>query len=122
MKVEVVAGVVEDKGTYLVGRKTDIHIDSGIWEFPGGKIEISESIEEALRREWREELDVEVAKIHGAITTLENDECRLHFCPIEISGTPAAKEHIELSWLEPQRMTLLFMHSLDTKFVLNHLL
>ena len=122
MKIEVVAGIVEHKGTYLVGHKVDIHVNSDVWEFPGGKIEIGESIEEALRREWREELDIEVTKIYGAITTLENDEYRLHFCPIEISGIPAPKEHIELSWLEPWEMKQLSMHSLDSKFVLNHLL
>ena len=122
MKVEVVAGVLEKEGRYLAGRKTDIQSNSEVWEFPGGKVEVGESIEEALRREWREELEVEITKFCGAITTIENDVCRLHFCPIEISGTPAAKEHIELSWLEPQRMTLLLMHSLDAQFVLNHLL
>jgi len=122
MKVEVVAGVLEKEGKYLAGRKTDIQSNSEIWEFPGGKVEAGESIEEALRREWREELEVEITKFCGPITKLENEEYRLHFCAIEVLGTPAAKEHSELSWLQPKQMRQLTMHALDSQFVLRYLL
>ena len=122
IKVEVVAGVVEKKGKYLVGRKTDSQSNSEVWEFPGGKVEAGESIEDALRREWREELEVDIAKFCGPITKLENEEYRLHFCAIEISGTPAAKEHSELAWLEPKKIGRLTMHALDSQFVLKYLL
>lgn len=57
--VRVVAAVIERDGLVLLcqRRPTDRH--PGKWEFPGGKVEPGETTEECLRRELREELDVE---------------------------------------------------------------
>jgi 8-oxo-dGTP diphosphatase len=58
--VEVAAGLVFRAGKLLITqRPAGTHL-AGLWEFPGGKREPGESIEECLRRELREELDVEV--------------------------------------------------------------
>lgn len=57
----VAAAVVIRDGTVLVDRrKPGTHLE-GAWEFPGGKVEAGEAPEDALRRELREELGVEVA-------------------------------------------------------------
>ncbi|MDA1000001.1 MAG: squalene synthase HpnC [bacterium] len=58
--VDVVAGIVEREGKYLVCRRPAGGHMAGFWEFPGGKIERGESPEEALVREIREELGIEV--------------------------------------------------------------
>lgn len=57
--VRVVAAVIRRDGDVLLCRRrlTDRH--PGKWEFPGGKLEPGESIEQCLRRELREELDVD---------------------------------------------------------------
>jgi A/G-specific adenine glycosylase len=57
----VVAGVIWRKdGKILISKRMDNDSHSGCWEFPGGKIENNESQEEAIRREIKEELDIEV--------------------------------------------------------------
>ncbi|HEY2387592.1 MAG TPA: 8-oxo-dGTP diphosphatase MutT [Candidatus Binatia bacterium] len=56
-RVEVAAGLIRDeRGRYLLARRpAGTHL-AGIWEFPGGKREPGESLEECLRRELLEEL------------------------------------------------------------------
>lgn len=56
----VVAGALARGGRLLLARRTDGDPLAGFWELPGGKVEPGETPEEALRREWREELAVEV--------------------------------------------------------------
>jgi 8-oxo-dGTP diphosphatase len=58
--IEVAAGLVFREGKLLITRRAaDSHL-GGLWEFPGGKREPSESFEECLHRELREELGIEV--------------------------------------------------------------
>ena len=58
--IVVVAAVVEEHDAFLVTRRPEgVHL-AGLWEFPGGKIDPSESHADALRREMREELDTDV--------------------------------------------------------------
>jgi len=59
-EIVVVAAVVEEDDAFLVTRRPDgVHL-AGLWEFPGGKIDPSESHADALRREMREELAADV--------------------------------------------------------------
>ena len=52
----VVAAVIEQDGRFLVARRLRGTHLGGYWEFPGGKIGDGEALEDALRREIREEL------------------------------------------------------------------
>ena len=73
------------------------------WEFPGGKVEAGESPEEALRREIREELEVEV-NVGDLIDTIEYDYPAFHLsmkcyaCTIA-GGSPHLLEHEAARWL-----------------------
>lgn len=60
--ITVVAAVIRNKhGQILIARRPVTHkVAGGLWEFPGGKIEAGESPKEALKREIREELGIEV--------------------------------------------------------------
>ncbi len=57
--VEVVAGVVVRGGAVLICQRPPGGHHPGKWEFPGGKVEPGETLEEALRRELKEELDID---------------------------------------------------------------
>lgn len=61
MAVEVAVGLVEDeKGRILVQQRDSGRYLAGLWEFPGGKMAAGEAPADALRRELREELGIEV--------------------------------------------------------------
>ena len=61
MMLHVVVGVIQNpEGQYLLALRPAGKPLAGFWEFPGGKIEANETAEEALHRELREELAIEV--------------------------------------------------------------
>lgn len=80
----------------------------GWWEFPGGKAEPGETLPQALKREIREELgiDIEAGKLAGAV---EHDYPEFHvalycfFCRIQ-AGRLELKEHESARWLDAQHL------------------
>ncbi len=58
--IRVVAAVVERDGRYLITQRRENAVLPLLWEFPGGRVEDGESDADALRREMRERLDVDV--------------------------------------------------------------
>lgn len=104
--IEVAAGLIQRDGRYLIARrKAGVHL-AGYWEFPGGKREGGESLEECLRRELHEELNVCVGiPLPYRIVRHEYPEkiVELHFfhCVIE-SGEAEALDSAELRWVLPE--------------------
>ena len=61
----LVVGMLVDGDKFLIGcRKEDNKSYPNMWELPGGKIEDNESPWEAINREWKEELDINIRVIH----------------------------------------------------------
>ena len=60
MPLLVAAAVIFDGEKILITRRPGDKVHAGLWEFPGGKVDPGEAPEEALCREIREELDVEI--------------------------------------------------------------
>ena len=111
------AGVIWRQGKVLVARRPRHKLLGGLWEFPGGKAEGDESIDQTLKRELREELDVEViieepigqfshAYTHFRIEVVAF-ACRL------ARGEPKPLEHTQLAWRRPAELARLPMGKID---------
>ena len=104
--IEVVAALVRDGERFLICQRPEGKMCAGGGEFAGGKVEPGETGPEALRREWREELDVELA-VGARLAEVFYDypEKRVHlmlYAARIASGAPRALEHSRLRWVEAQ--------------------
>lgn len=101
-KIEVVAAIIHKGNCYLATQRGYGDFE-GMWEFPGGKIEKGESREDALKREIKEELDVEV-KIEKFLCTVDYDYPNFHLtmhcyhCSVG-DGVIKLLEHLSAKWL-----------------------
>lgn len=100
--VVVTAAIIEEDGRFLVTRRQrGVHLE-GMWEFPGGKCEPGESLQDCLAREVREELAVE-GEIGGEILQTSHDypdrRIVLHFLRCRITGTPVPQQGQEMRWV-----------------------
>ena len=109
--VDVAAGIIERAdGTFLLSRRPPGKVYEGHWEFPGGKVELDEPTSDALARELREELGIEVELAYPWITTFyiyEHAAVRLHFFRVvRWRGDACSKEGQALSWQSKQKLTV----------------
>ncbi len=106
--LEVSAGVIRGKdGRVLICRRTG-KLD-GLWEFPGGKREHGESIAECLRRELKEELDIDVTVGEPIAEVVRRDgekALKLIFLSASMvdSSPLSLRVHGRAEWVEPQRL------------------
>jgi len=105
--VEVVAAVIERDGRLLITRRREGTHLSGLWEFPGGKPEPGEALEDALRREIREELDAAV-NVGERIETVDweypDKRVSLVFFRCVVEGEPRPVEGQEMAWVRPAEL------------------
>jgi 8-oxo-dGTP diphosphatase len=106
--VKVAAGLVFHEGRYLIARRNPgVHL-AGFWEFPGGKCESGETLEECLQRELFEELGIRIdVPVPFKVVRHEYDEkiVQLHFfhCRIE-TGHAEAIDCAEIRWVFPHEL------------------
>jgi mutator protein MutT len=98
-----VAVIRNQQGQILIDRRLAKGEMAGLWEFPGGKIEINETVEECIKREISEELAIEVevgARLVTIDHTYSNFEVTLfvHHCQY-LSGEPQPIECEEIRWV-----------------------
>ncbi|WP_019429757.1 NUDIX domain-containing protein [Limnohabitans sp. Rim47] len=84
--VDVAVGVLmQTDGQFLLTSRPDGKVYAGYWEFPGGKLEAGESVEQALRRELQEELGITIGETQAWKTQMVDYPhalVRLHFCKV----------------------------------------
>lgn len=109
--VEVAVGVLRrSDGALLFAQRPAGKPYAGWWEFPGGKVEAGESIEQALARELLEELGIVVERCES-LTMVEfsypHARVRLHFrCVTAWQGEPHSREGQALSWQVPTALSV----------------
>jgi mutator protein MutT len=101
----VAAALIWNNGRVLIAKRPQGSHLEGYWEFPGGKQEKGESLDECLEREIMEELGLRV-KTDRALLTVEHDygskAISLHVFNCTCSaGEPKALEGQEIRWVAP---------------------
>ena len=122
MLVSAVALVDLDGRVLLAGRPEGKHL-AGMWEFPGGKVEPGEKPEDALIRELKEELDIDVkASCLAPFTFIAHEYDDFHLVLLlylcrKWQGIPKGLENQPLTWKTPKEMEGLSMPPADIPLV-----
>lgn len=119
-RILVVAAVIAREDRFLVTRRQHgVHL-AGYWEFPGGKVADGESHIAALRREIREELDVEVVVRDLVLETSHQYPDRvvtLFFYRCDLIGTPRPMIGQEMAWVARDELASLSFPPADDELI-----
>ena len=101
--VDVAVGVlIAADGAFLLTSRPPGKVYAGYWEFPGGKLEAGETVEQALRRELHEELGITIGAAHAwkiELMDYPHARVRLHFCKVyEWQGAFEMREGQARAW------------------------
>jgi mutator protein MutT len=108
--VVVTAAVIERDGRFLLTRRQKgVHLE-GLWEFPGGKCDPGETLEECLKRELLEELavDADVGDcIFTALHRYPDRSVELHFLRCRVRDDPVPQLGQEMRWATREELGVL---------------
>lgn len=119
----VACALVDEDGRVLLTKRPEGRDMAGLWEFPGGKVEMGEMPEDALARELNEELGIDVSQHCLAPFTFASHTYRsFHLLmPLWVcrnwQGEVEAKEGQELAWVRPNKMNNFAMPPADVPLV-----
>jgi 8-oxo-dGTP diphosphatase len=108
-KVHVAVGVIRNSQNHIViSRRADHLHQGGLWEFPGGKVEYGETVQQALQRELNEELGIRInTESLGPLLTISHDYGDKHvFLDVwevtDFEGEPCSQEDQEVCAVSPE--------------------
>lgn len=107
-KVIGVAVIWNERGEILIDRRRQSGLLGGLWEFPGGKLELNETITDCIQREIREELGIEI-EVGDHLVTVDHTYTHfrvtltVHHCR-HLSGEPQPIECDEVRWVTLQEI------------------
>ena len=102
-KINVAAAIITKDNKYFIAKRNKNKHLGGFYEFPGGKQDVNETLQETVIREIKEELDVHVC-VESKLGEehYKDDKINVHlhyfFCTI-ISGDIVLKEHEDSAWV-----------------------
>lgn len=106
----VAVALLDSDGRVLIAQRPEGKAMAGLWEFPGGKIEVGEYPEQTLVRELAEELGIIVKEPCLAPLTFASHRYEdfhllmpLYVCR-RWEGTPKPVEHMAIRWVRPERL------------------
>ena len=98
-----VAVIWNERGQILIDRRRPEGLMGGMWEFPGGKIEANETVQDCIKREIREELAIEI-EVEEHLITIDHAythfrvTLNVHHC-CYLSGEPQPLVCDEIRWV-----------------------
>ena len=115
----VLAAVVQRDKRYLVCQRPANKRHGGLWEFPGGKVEPGETLEDAVQRELAEELNVVVQTVGRTLFSVGDPGSQfvIEFVPVTIQGEPRCIEHSAIDWMPLDELPHLDLAPSDRRFV-----
>ena len=101
--VDVAVGVLlRPDGSFLLTSRPPGKVYAGYWEFPGGKLEAGENVEQALRRELQEEIGITIGAVQSwkvELVDYPHALVRLNFCKVfDWSGELQMREGQDFAW------------------------
>lgn len=107
--IDVVAAVIQnEEGKILIAQRNLKKAQGGLWEFPGGKIEPNETKEEAIVREIKEEMDIDIeAKKFIDQKVFNYPEKDINLIAIEckqLKGDIKLNEHEDVKWVDKNEL------------------
>ena len=120
--LEVVGAILKDGDKYLVGQRAVHKSQGGLWDFVGGKIEPGETPEQALARECREELALEIENEHiidSVVHEYPEKTIRLTLisCSPKLGSVPKALEHQQIKWVTVSEMRGMPFAAADSELI-----
>ncbi len=104
-----VAVIINDKDEIFISRRSADQHQGNKWEFPGGKVEENETVEDALKREIKEELGIDVqSQTHLIDITHEYDTKTVKLEVFEIknwTGEPCGMEGQPTRWIKREDLS-----------------
>ena len=103
--------LIDSDGRVLIAQRPAGKAMAGLWEFPGGKVEAGESPEDALLREFREEIGVEICVpcLSPLSVASHGYESFQLLMPLYVcrkwTGLPEAREGQVLKWVRPAKLS-----------------
>ena len=109
-KIEVVAAIIKE-GERIFATQRGYGEHKGYWEFPGGKIEPGETRHQALKREIKEELGIDIT-INKLVSTIEYQYSTFHLtmhCYLCTCDTQSIElhEHLSAKWITQNELNTL---------------
>ena len=122
--VDVVAAVIKKDNLFLIANRSFEANSSGLWEFPGGKVEKKETFVSALIREIEEELSLKI-EVGDKITSIDLKASDKHisvhyFYALILSGQITLNVHSEFKWVKRDQLNS-FEYIDGDRYVLKHL-
>ena len=122
--IDVVAAVIKKNDSFLIANRSFEANSSGLWEFPGGKVEEKESFVSALKREIEEELSLKI-QVGDKITTIDlktSDKYIFvhYFHAFIVSGNITLNVHSEFKWVARAQLST-FKYIDGDRYILKHL-
>ena len=119
--IDVVAAVIKKNNLYFIAQRNRNKHFAYYWEFPGGKVDKQETFENALKREIKEELSINIKVFNHIASEKHKDEkidVNVHYYLCEsLNKNIILSEHEDMKWLQKNDLKQFKMAPGDSKII-----